>query len=78
MSAVHAGTKKWNKIIRAAHHQHDKEQATTNTTTASSNVNDNNLMQVHFVVWCERKFMMDFLTVEFRTTAVVFLHTSQA
>lgn len=64
MSAVHAGTKKWNKIIRAAaHHQHaDKElHSSINTTTASSNdKNYNNLMQVHFavVVWCvnQKKF----------------------
>lgn len=58
MSAVHAGTKKWNKIIRAAHHQHDvKEHASTNTTTASSNDkdNNNNVMQVYFVVWCAIK-----------------------
>lgn len=46
MSAVHAGTKKWNKIIRGKHHE--QHPAPPKTTTTSSNAN---LMEV-FCVWC--------------------------
>lgn len=45
MSAIHAGTKKWNKIIRG--HQHDKQHASTKTTASNDN-----LMKV-FCVRCE-------------------------
>lgn len=60
MSATHAGTKKWNKIIRAGHRQHGKEHdVSTNTTTASSNENnDIYLMQVLCCVY-------DFVCTEF-------------
>lgn len=45
MSATHAGTKKWNKIIRE--HQYKQHNVPTKTT-ASSNPD---LMKV-FCVWC--------------------------
>lgn len=51
MSAVHAGTKKWNKIIRG--HQNEKRHDSTKTTASSNE----NLMKV-FYVWCEEiKFL---------------------
>lgn len=51
MSAVHAGTKKWNKIIRG--HQHEKEHPPTKTTASSND----NLMKV-FCVWCEDEILL--------------------